>query len=810
MIGDRRSAGKTSDGNYDRNMTDDYRRFASPGTRQREASQPASILPSVAALVLALAVNFMVLKHLQVAVVRPILGFWFILIFPSYLLFTTSAWRRCGLQERIGYSVGAVLLTLMLSGLAINEVLPLAGVSRPLTAGPIVLVGDLINLSLYIVRSRYPDRVSLRIDFGKFSKQEVRLLVVAALAVILAVFGANHLNNGGSGNVTLIALMLVAVVGIGSIRWLASTRESIISVVIYLVAVTLLLSTSLRGWYVTGHDIQQEYLVFQLTEAHGHWSMAYFRDAYNACLSITILPTELGQILNIDSPYVFKLFFQLIFALSPVLAYATFRRFFNRGISTLGVAYFVGFPTFFTDEPFLNRQEMALVFVAVGLLAATNPVWSSRRRKLSLCVVGLGIEISHYSTMYVFVGSLVIGLIFSYVMRPFIKPGPTGTGTSVARRGRTASPGRWHPAMKSVVSLGVVATFLGIVFLWGTLATQTTSQIVSAGKTAISQGAVEISGFPGASYPVNYVIDNYRKEGQLARAASAPGTYLPWSAVSKAATPIIDEPLTPLTSLGRALNSVGIPVSTLNSLARMFVADGEELFLFVGLLRMLIEGCRRKRVLGGQFFWLAIGCTGMIVLINVLPSISADYGVLRAFQQGLLFFAPMIVIGSMTIFAPIGMYWGRIAACLVCLGVFLSTSTVLPQVLGNNLAELNLNNTGSYYDLYYTTAQETAAKLWLGGQPDVLHYPIQVSWDARRFYLTTPNVVSGSEALTDQYPTLVYQDSWVILGGATTSSGVSFSYDPASGDTFEYKYPTGLLGTYKNLVYTNGGAVIYK
>ena len=72
---------------------------------------------------------------------------------------------------------------------------------------------------------------------------------------------------------------------------------------------------------MTGHDIQQEYLVFQLTEFHGHWSMAYFNDPYNACLSITILPTELSRIIQVDSPYIFKLFFQMIFALCPVMAY---------------------------------------------------------------------------------------------------------------------------------------------------------------------------------------------------------------------------------------------------------------------------------------------------------------------------------------------------------------------------------------------------------------------------------------------------------------------------------------------------------
>ena len=70
------------------------------------------------------------------------------------------------------------------------------GVQRPLDAGPIVIVSDLINLSLYVFRIRHPDRIRLRVSLARFSKQEFRLLVAAALTVVLAVFGANRLNNG--------------------------------------------------------------------------------------------------------------------------------------------------------------------------------------------------------------------------------------------------------------------------------------------------------------------------------------------------------------------------------------------------------------------------------------------------------------------------------------------------------------------------------------------------------------------------------------------------------------------------------------
>ena len=344
--------------------------------------------------------------------------------------------------------------------------------------------------------------------------------------------------------------------------------------------------------------------------------------------------------------------------------------------------------------------------------------------------------------------------------------------------------------------------------MWGTLATRTTSQVLADGKQAFASGDISIVPFPGPVSPQS-VMNDMRNEGLQARAASAPGTFLPWSAVSEAATPVVTQGVTPLTAIGRDLNSAGIPVATVNSLARTLVAYGEEMFLAVGLVSIFIGGVRRRRLVGGQFFWLSAGSTGMIALITFLPSIAADYGALRAFQQGLLCFAPVIVTGSMVILAPIGKSRARIAACLVSLGVFLATSTLVPQLLGNNAAELNLNNSGFYYGLYYITPQEAAAETWLDEQPNVLDYPIQASWDVRKYFLTGPTVVSD-EGISDEYPALVYQHSWVILGNSTVSSDSAYSYEPSTGNTIEYNYPTELLNDYKDLVYTDGGSVIYK
>src|SRR5690349_6238256 len=100
-----------------------------PGTRRPEPGsqntpKSGGAAQDITLLVLAIVVNIIVLENIDPPVVRPVLGFWFVLVLPSYLLFTTSVWRKCTPPERLGYSVAATIFLLMAAGLAVNEILP--------------------------------------------------------------------------------------------------------------------------------------------------------------------------------------------------------------------------------------------------------------------------------------------------------------------------------------------------------------------------------------------------------------------------------------------------------------------------------------------------------------------------------------------------------------------------------------------------------------------------------------------------------------------------------------------------------------
>ena len=190
----------------------------------------------IACAALIAAVNVSVIARFRLPFLEPALGFWFLLIHPAYLLYTTSAWRGSAAAERLGYSLAAALLLLMLAGLAANTFLPLLGVQRPLDTIPVVVLGDTLTAALYLFRRQYPARVRWRTRLQPVEPAESRLLAGSGLSVALAVLGANRLNNGAGDQVSLVALGAIVITLLLLLHARRRVREGVIAVILYLLS----------------------------------------------------------------------------------------------------------------------------------------------------------------------------------------------------------------------------------------------------------------------------------------------------------------------------------------------------------------------------------------------------------------------------------------------------------------------------------------------------------------------------------------------------------------------------------------------
>ena len=740
----------------------------------------------------------------------PFAGVWLLLGLPCQLLFAKLDWPTATAAERLVYALVTAVLLVMIVGLGLNTLLPHVGVDRPLARVPVVLAADAVALALLAWRrdrwrwgaTRWP----------KLGRPDQLVLAGSVAAVLGSVAGANRLNNGAGGGVSLAALAAAGAVFALLFAWRARLRPGSLVAAIYLIGLALLLLTSLRGWYVTGHDVQREFGVFQLTSAAQRWDVASFRDPYNACLSITVLPTMLIKVTRLADPYVYKALFQLLFAATPVCVYLLARRFGSTGMALLATLYFLAFPTFFSDLPFLDRQEIAFLFLGAALLLITNAGLRPAQRSRWFVAFGVGMVVSHYSTTYVFVGVLLLAWLALALLRLVAPRLPTrfhwlGQPTVGAER-RRLEPG-------GAISLRLVVVLVGVLACWSGPVTHTGGQAALTLRTTVHQIVdgpstrstdVSYSLFSPSRETPQQRLDEYAAKSVPRTAADrARGTYPPLASVDRYPTPVLTQPTLPLTGLGRAVDRLGIDVVSLNRLVRQLAAKLIQLLMGLGLLAVLL-GFRRRLLASPELTLLALA-SGVVVLSQVvLPAVSADYGVLRSLQQALFCLAPFLALGTVLAVRWLGRWAG--AAAAVIGGVFFASLTgLVPQLLGGYPPQLQLNNAGQYYDVYYVHGTEVSAVAWLRGQACSSRTEVQSEVLSDRLTFGCARY-AGAAPINDIYPTLLRQDTYVFLGEANVRRHQATA--PMDGDIVTYRYPTRLLDATRNLVYANQSVAIYR
>lgn len=763
-------------------------------------------------------------------VLRIVAGLFFLIAAPVMLLMAKINWpESIKVHESFLYSLGLTILGLMVGGLVINQLLPFFGVPRPLDRVPIVVTQLLVLTALAAWRRdrwRLIDGLS-EANRGRgvpvIGRGDQAVLVAGAMTVIGSIGGAIRLNNEANSAVTIAMLILAAAVIVAVFAWRKRLQESTISVTIYLLSLALLLMTSLRGWFTTGHDIQHESFMFKLTSDYSLWDIGYYREVYNACLSITILPTIIQRATEIPDAYIFKTVFQVLYAVCPVIIYLIARRFASRAIAILASVYFIAFPTFFTDMPFLNRQEMAFFFLGIALFAITDQHLPVRTRQIALLVFGVGIILSHYSTTYVLLAGLILCWLFTRIHAIGARVIDKRLERLLAPRHRRISPRvlaryrRIGSRTHLVANFAVILLLGGLTYLWVHQITDTANLPERTIKETVNSATGEEAGERSADASYSIVggekptaqsrLDDYTKEAIEARGRTKLGAHYPMEEVGKYATRVVLMDVMPVTSLGTIVEETGIKASTINRVVRGGATMMLQLFTVFGFLLVLL-GRARGFMPSREFTYGAAGFMAILTFHVILPHVSSSYGILRGFSQGMFWFAPFLAAGSIQAFAWLGRSTSlRVALCCSVI-FFLSLTGVIPQLLGGYPPQLHLNNSGRYYDIHYLHPEEISAihyvEYVIGSDTEV---ETIVSMDEHLLR----RMQSYNEITThdhDILPVLVRQDAFVFLGYTTVHKNkVSFEL---AGDLGEYEYPIEFLDKNKSLIYSNSGARIYR
>jgi uncharacterized membrane protein len=732
-------------------------------------------------------------------------------IYASLRLPKQPAWIALGSMTGLG------ILSLMVIPLLFNATLPGLGLTRPLDHWP--LLAELSASFIVIIAFAWHrlKGAEYELKVPKIPWLDAVFLAVPLLFIVMSVMGATLLNNGGSGWITLTMLFGMVIYLGFLLIYRKRLSDTTIATAFFMIAVALLFMTSLRGWLTTGHDIQREFRMFQLAQNAGLWDITAYRDPYNACLSITILPTVFANLLSLSDPYVFKVLFQIIFAFMPVVMYYLMRRYVGKGMAILAVMYFISFPTFFGDMPMLNRQEIAFLFLALMLFFVLDKSVGLWKRRWLFLLFGLGLVLAHYSTTYSFVvimGVLVVARpVFSFIASKL------RSRKSFAKSGVLALTKR---GTKPDVSINFVTVILliAMVFTWNTLLTNTSqglSNIITQLSATITGGLKSDARSNDTSYSLvsakkvdpqgqlnlyqNSVIDKARQEAE-------PGTYYDDAAVSAYPLKALPPPTTGLTPVGEALSNSGFDVPLFNFAFKQISARLLQLFIAIGIVFVIFRRLL-NRPMETDFVMVVLGSLTFIILQIAMPFLSVEYGLLRAFQQSLLVLGLFVAIGTVVIVMPFKQLWlQNIAPAAIALLFFISSTSAVGQLLGGYTPQLHLNNSGTYYDIYYLHQGEITAIDWLASRMHNGDTKVQSEIQSDRYALTKLRAISDLHVRDDIAPGLIRKNSYVFLSNANVTKGqATVTYN---SDLVTYKYPREFLQKNKNLVYSNGYSEIYR
>ncbi|MDT4987528.1 MAG: hypothetical protein QOI74_1622, partial [Micromonosporaceae bacterium] len=641
---------------------------------------------------------------------------------------------------------------------------------------------------------------------------------LGAAAVGLAVAGADRLNHGGDATLTVAALAVATAALIPAAVAARHRHTTAAATGLYLLGLAVLLATSLRGTGVTGHDIKIEYRVFVETLHRGSWKPGGPFAGYNSCLSITVLPAFLARLLGVAPLDVFRVCFQLLFALVPVGVFAITRRLLPAGYAVFAAGLFVAFPTFVNDMPMLNRQEIALIFFTVAMLTLVRPGAPPRRRAVLFTLLAVGLTASHYTSTYVAAGLLAAAWSLRQIRR-------------LVPRRRSARARQRIPAAHGVLGLPA-ALLIALTIGWATITGSAAALGGNLRDTAYAVAARAGVSSASARYslvaPVRPATDAeaFRRYAAYLRET---GTDAGVPAPPADCAVVLDPPDVLATTAGGALlERAGVAPATVNTtLRRAAVALFEGGALAGCLLWWLRTGHRRgrhrRRNPGRQGVRpggngrrsvdvrpeLATAAVVLLAATVAAPQLSDSYGLLRLYLQLLVVLAPAVLLAVVTglrlVFGA-GRRWRRAAldatVAAVAVGCLLTTTGLVPKVTGDFPPQLNLTNAGPYFRAYYATPDDVAAMRWVTANVAGRGYVIADSRDSANLRAMTPLY-----PLEGLLPGAVPADGYLAVSSPDGRSAVAMA---VLGDrVLRYTFPLGCVTADRTLRYVAGPRRIY-
>ena len=356
---------------------------------------------------------------IEIPVLRQIVGFICLVLIPGILILRILRIHNISIIESLLYAVGLSIAFIYFVGLFNNFVLPLLGISRPISLFPVTISLTVFTFILGVIaylrdKDFTPPCPGPEIHFDKGKKAFLSPYLLLILLPVLAVLGTSLVNAYQDNRVLLILLALIAVV----VALVAYDKlpQSVYPLAVVMIAISLMFHMSLISLTLHDADIQIEHYFQYLVLRNGCWDST-IPNNYNTCLSIVFLCPIYSLLINIDSVWIFKVVYFTLFSLVPLALFCIYREQIEVKEAFLSVFFYMAIPDLFFTMAHLARQVIAELFFVLIILLITDRKLKPAQKSTLVIIFSLSLPLSHYATAYISIVLLGIGWLFLLLIK---------------------------------------------------------------------------------------------------------------------------------------------------------------------------------------------------------------------------------------------------------------------------------------------------------------------------------------------------------------------------------------------------------
>jgi uncharacterized membrane protein len=593
-------------------------------------------------LLLLVPINTVIL--FDIPVIRPVLTFLFLTFVPGFLILRLLRLDKLESTEIYILSIGLSIMFVMLFGISVDFIQYSLGFFRPYSTLSLLLSFNLACIIMFFLGPKYQTKISL--PSLNFSRIEKNILLIAVILPFLTIIGMNLMNSSGNNIILMLLLILISILVL-----LISTNNNLSKrlypCIIMLISLSIILLLALRSNHIIGVDAHTEYYIFQQTLYNLHWSILQ-KSTLDTCLSISVLPAIYASFLNVPLELFFKIFYSLIYSISPLIVYTISKKYFNDLFAFLASCFFM-FQSIFFFTAFNPRTNVAQLFFALSIMILFNTRIPKIQKRLLFILFIISCIVSHYATTYIFLITLFLSFVLSLLLS------------------------RKYNFTESI-NFTTILLFFTLVFFWYS---QLTGAAFTSGVGFIKQTLINLNLLFSQESQSNAVPIIIGK-GILQRG-------IPY---------LIEFSLTWITII---LVGIGV-ISVIKNPRRMVLGTILEKPVFL------------KEKIDILYFVITIVCCLLLLSIIILPFVSRGYGLDRLYAFTTTIIPVFFILGCLVISRSF--HLNPILLILLILIPYLLSTSGFTYIIFNHPNSIILSSKGEEYDRYYVHNQEASAATW--------------------------------------------------------------------------------------------------